>query len=92
MKILLTGRHGQLGSEIYKSLFRHGQVYGLDSSELNLREPKKIVEIIQDIKPDIIINTAAYTAVDKAEVEQLLAYEINHIAPGIMAQEAEKII
>jgi len=91
MKILLTGRHGQLGSEIYKSLHMHGQVHGFNSSELNLREPKKIVEIIQDIKPDIIINTAAYTAVDKAEVESLAAYEINHIAPSIMAQEAEKI-
>lgn len=91
MKILLTGRNGQLGSEIYKSLYMHGQVYGFNSSELNLREPKKIVEIIQDIKPDIIINTAAYTAVDKAEVEALVANEINHIAPSVMAQEAEKI-
>jgi dTDP-4-dehydrorhamnose reductase len=91
MKILLTGRNGQLGSEMYRSLSTQGKVYAFNSGELNLAEPRKIVDVIHDIKPDIIINTAAYTAVDKAELEPLYANNINHLAPSIMAREAEKI-
>lgn len=91
MKILLTGRNGQLGSEMYRSLSTQGKVYAFNSGELNLAEPRKIVDVIRDIKPDIIINTAAYTAVDKAELEPLYANNINHLAPSIMAREAEKI-
>lgn len=91
MKIFLTGRNGQLGSEMYRSLSTQGKVYAFNSGELNLAEPRKIVDVIHDIKPDIIINTAAYTAVDKAELEPLYANNINHLAPSIMAREAEKI-
>lgn len=91
MKILLTGRNGQLGSEMHRSLSTKGKVYAFNSEELNLAESHKIVDVIRSIKPDIIVNTAAYTAVDKAELEPLYANVINHLAPSIMAHEAEKI-
>jgi len=91
MKILLTGSYGQVGFEIEKKLIRLGEVIATDRDTLDLRNPDAIKEFIDDIKPDIIINPAAYTAVDKAESESELAYQINVVGPSILAEKASEL-
>jgi len=88
MKILLTGKNGQVGFELKKKLSALGEVIATDREELDLANPKAIKQFIDQIKPDIIINPAAYTAVDKAEFEPELAYQINTIAPKVLAEKA----
>lgn len=90
-RILLTGKNGQVGWELQRTLAPLGQVVALDSRELNLADAVAIRQKIQDIKPDIIVNPAAYTAVDKAESEPDLAMAVNGIAPGVLAEEAKKL-
>jgi len=91
MKILLTGKTGQVGWELQRSLCALGEVVAPGSAELNLAEPDSIVRLVRAIKPDLIVNPAAYTAVDKAESEAELAMAINGIAPGILAVEAKRL-
>jgi dTDP-4-dehydrorhamnose reductase len=91
VKILLIGKNGQVGRELQRSLASTGDITALDSNELNLAEPDGIIEIVRTIKPNLIINAAAYTAVDKAEAEPELAMAINGIAPGILAEEAKRL-
>ena len=90
-KILLTGINGQVGHALYPKLQSLGEVIALDRNQLDLSKPDHIREVIQHIKPDLIINPAAYTAVDKAESEPELAHTINSTAPGILAEEAAKL-
>ena len=94
-KILLTGVSGQVGHALQQFLANHSSpdntILSLDRSQLDLSNQDEIRRVIQIIKPDLIINPAAYTAVDKAEIEPELAYAINAIAPQILAEEAEKI-
>ena len=89
MKILVIGGNGQVGWELQRSLMPLGTLIVLNSSNLNLVNSDAIRQTIQDIKPNVIVNAAAYTAVDKAESESELAMQINGIAPGIMAEEAK---
>lgn len=89
-KILLTGINGQVGHAIQSQL-KGLDCVGLTRQALDLTNVDMIRRVIREIKPDIIINPAAYTAVDKAESEPELAYAINAIAPGVMAEEAEKL-
>ena len=91
MKILLTGKNGQVGWELERSLQPLGQVIAFDRTGLDLANPDSIRAAIREIKPDLIVNAAAYTAVDKAESEPELAMAINGIAPGIMAEEAKRL-
>jgi dTDP-4-dehydrorhamnose reductase len=91
MKILLTGKNGQVGWELNRSLTRLGNVFAMDRNDMDLSKPETLGPVIQDIQPDIIINAAAYTAVDKAESEPELAMTVNGIAPGVIAEEAKKI-
>lgn len=95
LTILLFGCNGQVGNELQKSLQPLGKVVALDmtSSEYcgDFTKPEAIAETIRRVKPDLIVNAAAYTAVDKAESEPELAFLINAQTPGILAQEAEKI-
>ncbi len=91
MKILLTGKSGQVGWELQRSLCALGDVVALGSHELNLADADAIVSCVRTIKPDLIVNPAAYTAVDKAESEPDLAMAINSIAPGILAEEAKRL-
>lgn len=88
-KILLTGKTGQLGWELERALAPLGQVIALDRSELDLAKPESIARVVRTIQPNIIVNAAAYTAVDKAETEPKLALAINGSAPGFLAEEAK---
>lgn len=90
-KILLTGISGQVGHALYPKLQSLGEIIALDRNRLDLSKPDHIREVVQHIKPNLIINPAAYTAVDKAESEPELAHAINGTAPGILAEEAAKI-
>jgi len=88
MKILLTGKNGQVGFELAKKLSALGEVITTDREELDLANPESIRKYIDQIKPDIIINSAAYTAVDRAESEPEMAYQINVKAPEVLAEKA----
>jgi dTDP-4-dehydrorhamnose reductase len=94
MKILLLGKNGQLGWELQRSLLPLGEVIAFDRLEqsycADLSKPEGIAETIRAIRPDIIVNPAAYTAVDKAETEVDLARLINGVSPGVMAEEAKR--
>lgn len=89
-KILLTGVNGQVGHALQKKLFNY-QLVALSREQLDLTDKDAIRHIVQTIQPDLIINPAAYTAVDKAESEPELAYAINATAPQILAEEAAKL-
>lgn len=89
-KIILTGISGQVGHALL-SMLNPYQVIGLSRNDLDLSNEDAIRNVIRKIKPDLIINSAAYTGVDKAESEQELAYQINGIAPKIIAEEAKMV-
>lgn len=91
MRILLTGKNGQLGWELQRTLSTLGEIIALGQADLDLANPDAIRKICRDVKPHLIVNPAAYTAVDKAEIEPALAGAVNGIAPGIMAQEAQRL-
>jgi dTDP-4-dehydrorhamnose reductase len=91
MKILITGKNGQVGYELERSLQGLGSIWATDRAELDLSNFDSIRAGISGFKPDLIINAAAYTAVDKAESEPELAMRINAEAPGIIAEEARKV-
>jgi len=91
MKILLTGKNGQVGWELQRTLAPLGEVVAVDRQALDLTRPDAIRALIREVKPDLIVNPAAYTAVDKAESEPEIAMAVNGIAPGIMAEEAKKL-
>ncbi len=90
-QILLTGITGQLGKELQQILAPLGKVNGFSHQTLDLTQPDKICQVIRELKPDLIVNPAAYTAVDKAETETELANSINGTAPTIMAEEAQRL-
>jgi dTDP-4-dehydrorhamnose reductase len=89
--ILVTGVNGQVGYELVRSLQGLGKIVGLDRSALDLSNPDQIREVVRRVAPTLIVNPAAYTAVDKAETEKELAHQINGIAPGILAEEAKRL-
>lgn len=91
MKILISGRSGQVGYELERSLQGLGDIIALDRTQFDLGDSDKLRQTIRDIKPNLIVNPAAYTAVDRAESEPEIAMQINGIAPGIMAEEASRI-
>lgn len=90
-QILLIGKDGQLGQELQPFLAPLGEVKSVGRDSLDLANPEAIAKIVADHKPDLIINAAAYTAVDKAESERELAIAINGTAPGILAKQAQQI-
>ncbi len=90
-KILLTGKNGQVGWELQRTLAPLGEVVAVDQQEMDLVDPVSVRKIIREIRPGLIVNAAAYTAVDKAESEPDLAMAINGVAPGIMAEEAKRL-
>jgi dTDP-4-dehydrorhamnose reductase len=91
MKILLTGCAGQLGRELKRSLASLGELVACDRRQLDLADPDALRAAVRSIAPSVIINAAAYTAVDKAEAETELADAINATAPGLLAEEAKRL-
>ena len=91
-RILITGKNGQLGFELAHMFARQQniEVSALDRSHFDLTRPDQMRAVIREIKPHIIINAAAYTAVDQAEGEPALAMQVNGVAPGILAEEANR--
>ncbi|WP_413165867.1 dTDP-4-dehydrorhamnose reductase [Capilliphycus salinus ALCB114379] len=90
-QILLIGKDGQLGQELLPILASTGEVKSVGRESLDLANPEAIAKIVADVKPNLIINAAAYTAVDKAESQKELAIAINGTAPGILAKQAAEI-
>ena len=90
MKILLTGRNGQVGYELERALAPLGEVIALDRARLDLSDATAIQRVVRDARPEVIVNAAAYTAVDRAESELALAGAINGVAPGIFAEDARR--
>jgi dTDP-4-dehydrorhamnose reductase len=89
--ILLTGITGQLGRELQRTLAAFGRVLALDRTRMDLTNPDAVRSIVRDLRPDIIVNAAAYTAVDRAQAEPDLATQVNTVAPGVLAEEARRI-
>jgi len=86
IKALLFGKNGQLGSEFQYLLPKLGEIKCLDQDELDLCDIAKLQKILNEERPNLIINASAYTAVDRAETEQETAMKINALAPGVMAE------
>jgi dTDP-4-dehydrorhamnose reductase len=90
-RILLIGKVGQVGWELRRSLAPLGQVVAVDFPEIDLTDGTSIRNWVRDTAPTVVINAAAYTAVDKAETEPDRCQQINGVAPGILAEEAKKL-
>jgi len=88
--ILLTGADGQVGFELARLLAPLGEIVAADRGALDLADPDAIVAVVRRLTPALIVNAAAYTAVDRAESEPDLARAINGRAPGILAEEAKR--
>jgi dTDP-4-dehydrorhamnose reductase len=91
VKLMLTGATGQVGSELCRSLAPMGEVIATDRTQCDLSRPDEARRALASIKPDAIVNAAAYTAVDKAEQEEALATTVNATAVGALAEEARKL-
>jgi dTDP-4-dehydrorhamnose reductase len=89
--ILLTGRSGQVGGELLPLLAKMGEVVAPNHGQLDLSKPDGVRRAIREVGPQLIVNAAAYTAVDRAETDEATAHMVNAEAPGIMAAEAKKI-
>ncbi|ABF09607.1 dTDP-4-dehydrorhamnose reductase [Cupriavidus metallidurans] len=89
--LLVTGSNGQVGFELRRSLAPLGRVVALDRSQFDLTRPDALRELVRSIRPDVIVNPAAYTAVDKAETEAEAAFAVNGVAPGVLAEEARRL-
>lgn len=90
MRIVLTGVTGQVGRALVGPLGRLGDLIPADRSLLNLAEPGELSDALDRLTPDLIINPAAYTAVDRAEEERELAFAVNARAPGVIARWAAR--
>lgn len=91
MKILLTGKNGQLGFELQRALAPLGEVVAVDQSECDLADADALRALVRSVAPDVIVNPAAYTAVDKAESDQAVAFAVNAEAPRILAEEGARL-
>lgn len=88
--ILVAGARGQIGSEVAAAVAPHGKVVALDRSALDLRDADTIARAVRAVAPTIIVNAAAYTAVDRAESEPDVAFAVNATGAGVLAEEARR--
>jgi dTDP-4-dehydrorhamnose reductase len=91
LRILLTGATGQVGWELRRTLAPLGEVKAFDRFGLDLADPPPLVAAVRALQPAVIVNAAAYTAVDKAEAEREQAFAVNARAPRVLAEEAKRI-
>ncbi|ETI61398.1 dTDP-4-dehydrorhamnose reductase [Marinomonas profundimaris] len=92
MRILLTGKNGQLGRCFQDALKgTNHELFAYGSDALDIADEKRVVDVVQSVKPDIIVNAAAYTAVDQAEVDSENAYLVNATGPELLAKQATKL-
>jgi len=91
MKILLTGKNGQLGFELQRALAPLGEVVAVGTQDCNLADADALRELVRRVAPDVIVNPAAYTAVDKAESDGATAHAVNAVAPAILGEEGAKL-
>ncbi len=91
LRMLLTGPDGQVGWECRRSLQALGQVLCVGRARCDLTRPEAIRKLVRDAAPDLIVNAAAYTAVDRAETEADLAHAVNATAPAVLAEEARRV-
>jgi dTDP-4-dehydrorhamnose reductase len=90
-RILITGNTGQLGQELRSVLAPLGDIIGVGRDRLDLTQPETIRSVLDEVKPDLVVNAAAYTAVDKSESEEDIAYAANATAPGVLAEEVARL-
>lgn len=88
--LLVVGGNGQIGWELRRTLLPLGRIVSTTRQELDLASPDSVRRCVNHVQPDLIVNAAAYTAVDRAESEPDIANAINGIAPGILAEEARR--
>ena len=91
MNILVTGKNGQLGFELQRALAPLGHIVAVDHAECDLADANAVRALVRRIAPDVIVNPAAYTAVDKAESDQATAFAVNAEAPGVLGEEAARL-
>lgn len=91
MKIILVGKNGQLGHELQRSLAPLGQLMAWGRETADLSKPETLLDLVIAAKPDVIVNAAAYTAVDKAESESELAHTVNAESPAVLAKAARML-
>jgi dTDP-4-dehydrorhamnose reductase len=91
MKILLLGKGGQVGWELQRSLAVLGELYAYDHPEIDFAQPESLRALVQKIQPDFIVNSAAYTAVDKAESDAETARLVNAESVKVLAEEAKNL-
>ncbi|MEW5864655.1 MAG: dTDP-4-dehydrorhamnose reductase [Pseudomonadota bacterium] len=91
MRILLTGAGGQLGRELARRLPALGELVATDRAALDLSDPDAIRRTVRAARPQVIVNAAAYTAVDRAEAEPEAAHAVNATAPAVLAEEARRL-
>lgn len=89
--ILVTGANGQVGYESVRTLQGLGTIVAVDRSRLDLTKLGQVRQIVRETKPSVIVNAAAYTAVDGAESDAGAAYLLNALAPGVLAEEAREL-
>jgi dTDP-4-dehydrorhamnose reductase len=91
LKILVTGKNGQVGFELQRALAPLGEVAAVGQAECNLADAEAVRALVRRIAPDVIVNPAAYTAVDKAESDRQTAFAVNAQAPGVLGEEAARL-
>ena len=91
MRILLTGKNGQVGFELQRSLAPLGELIALERAQCDLAQPDALRTLIREARPQVIINAAAHTAVDRAETETEQAMAVNAWAPGVLGEEAQRL-
>lgn len=91
MRVLVTGAQGQVGAEVARSLAGRAAVIAVGRAELDLADPGRIVSVVRDARPEVIVNAAAYTAVDRAETDEAMALAVNGVALGILGEEAKRL-
>jgi dTDP-4-dehydrorhamnose reductase len=90
-KVLLLGAGGQVGTELRRSFSGAPELLACGRQQADLSRPEKLRDLVREFRPDVILNAAAYTAVDRAESEPDLAMMVNAAAPGVLAEEAARL-